>query len=69
MRQWTGMAGVGLALMALVACDSRPAAEETAASDEALEAVRQPLERARAVEDLNLGRTTELDDSVDEDAR
>jgi hypothetical protein len=63
------VAGICLGLAALCACDNRPVAEEAAASGEAAEAVRQPLERARAVEDLNLGRTADLDEAVDEDSR
>lgn len=63
------IAGLCLWLLALCACDQRPVADEDAASgDDAIaESLKQPLERARGVEDLNLGRTTQLDEAVEDD--
>lgn len=69
MMQRIRVAGICLWLAALCACDNRPVADQATASGEAAEAVRQPLERARAVDDLNLGRTADLDEAVDDDTR
>jgi len=62
-----------LALLALVACDNRPVAEEDPIPGndgaDAAAALQRPLERAREVDDLNRGRVDQLDEAVDDDAR
>lgn len=58
-----------LLLLALAACDTRPVAEEEGPGAAAAEALQQPLERARSVDELNRQRTAGVDEAVEADSR
>jgi hypothetical protein len=63
------------AALAMCACgapqgDTGPnKADESAANRALLDAAEQPLERARAVEDIAAGRKAELDGAIEESAQ
>ena len=73
MRRAARLTLTGLALVALAACDAPPPREAAEAEVEAGEQETtvfddtiQTQDRARAVEDLTLGRKSELDAAIDQ---
>ncbi len=74
MRKTTGMLAV--VVLALAGC-GEPAAEAPAAADgddpaahrELLDAVEQPLERARSVEGIEAGHKRAMDEAIDAQTR